>query len=689
MKKNIRAAGLIALLAFLTEVFLFNARAFELITCKSPSQEVTVAASEMAETSEGRHHNLSFTITGKENFPVDFRTVRIIFSKEPTASIAGTIYTSEKNFRWGHTREFEMIPGIEHSEVIFIYPEYRVQEMTVTVSDVSAQDIRLVFNAPVPMRFNFFRFLVILIVYLLLFLLRPKSSIWRTNFDLSKPIQKGVLAGFFVIHTAFLIFTALSSYPDVGKAISAGNKAGGIYRNKVHYELLTEAFLNGSVSLLEMPPSSLATLQNPYDTQERNKNVPNSLWDAVYYGGKYYCYFGPVPVLTLFLPWRLVTGKHLFSDFAGILYAILASIGFIYCVTWAIRRWFPTCPAPAYFMTIAIILNTSGLAWCVRRSLVYEIALLSACAFAVCGLALNMSSISSGNVRHGRLFFGCLLMALAVGCRPTAAFISLLNIPLAMIAFFPDGVYRNFFGTLWKNKRTILLCVVPYLIVAGLLMGYNFLRFGNPFEFGRTYQFSYIDANIYNNGLTIPSWFLGIANFVLGTGFQLTSNFPFIAPAESLTFDFAGYKEFNAVFSVGTLCPLIFLIPLVSLFLKKAITEKGKPFFVFFLTLWIVPLFLAGFSSASAGMLQRYMMDFYWMIILAGLFSALIVFEWLTRKNAEAVMQLVFVICFAASVFFSFALSCGEPFSDSGKTWFETTNPQLFENINFLLSFWK
>jgi len=57
---------------------------------------------------------------------------------------------------------------------------------------------------------------------------------------------------------------------------------------------LGESFLRGQLSLLEEPNPQLTELQNPYDPAQRT--VPYH-WDASYYKGKYYLYWGPVPAL--------------------------------------------------------------------------------------------------------------------------------------------------------------------------------------------------------------------------------------------------------------------------------------------------------------------------------------------------------------------------------------------------------
>ena len=59
----------------------------------------------------------------------------------------------------------------------------------------------------------------------------------------------------------------------------------------------------------------LKSLSNPYDYRLRSMTLEPAgvsyLWDAAYYIGRYYVYFGIVPELLFFLPYYLATGNDL------------------------------------------------------------------------------------------------------------------------------------------------------------------------------------------------------------------------------------------------------------------------------------------------------------------------------------------------------------------------------------------
>ena len=77
-----------------------------------------------------------------------------------------------------------------------------------------------------------------------------------------------------------------------------------------YYHHLVEGFMQGQLSMTIRPDPELATLADPYDPLERVRIGHPGLADASYYKGRYYLYFGAAPAMTLFLPFRLLTGLH-------------------------------------------------------------------------------------------------------------------------------------------------------------------------------------------------------------------------------------------------------------------------------------------------------------------------------------------------------------------------------------------
>jgi len=239
--------------------------------------------------------------------------------------------------------------------------------------------------------------------------------------------------------------------------------------NSALYARLTDSFLAGRTSLADKPDPRLLALPNPY-----RPNPPYRLHDASLYNGKYYVYYGPVPVLIALLPFKLVTGHHLQSRVAV---PFFCSLGFL-CACGAffglIRRAAWSCPL---WLEVAVVLslgNTELVCFLLVRSAFYEVAISSGYFLVMAGFMFAAWSLGLKN----RLWFVLLAglsFGLAVGCRPHHALVAGLMTAFIAVRF-------------WRSAATLSRFVAPLLVIGVLLAAYNFVRFDNPFEFGVNLQ---------------------------------------------------------------------------------------------------------------------------------------------------------------------------------------------------------
>ncbi len=187
------------------------------------------------------------------------------------------------------------------------------------------------------------------------------------HFSVAQKISLGLLVFSVII---FYLWTATSNYKPFQFSI------GGAYDTaETLYVDLSEAFLRGRLSLLIEPSRELLSLQDPYDP-EQNKKL--RLHDASLYRGHYYLYFGPAPVFTTFMPWRLITGNPMPHNLAASIYA---AGGFVFSVLLLMIIVRGTGLKVSYqAIMIALLLlgicNTVPLV--LRRPFMYEVASLSA-----------------------------------------------------------------------------------------------------------------------------------------------------------------------------------------------------------------------------------------------------------------------------------------------------------------------
>jgi hypothetical protein len=145
-----------------------------------------------------------------------------------------------------------------------------------------------------------------------------------------------------------------------------------------YYHQLSEAFRSGQLHLLIEPDGRLAELGNPYDVRQR-KNIP-VVWDASYYDGKYYLYWGAVPgviaaTIELLTPLQVRDPQLvLFFTLGTILFSLL----FLRVAWRGIGHHLSNWLLPGGMFALAV---NAPLIWLLTRPSVYEVAMLAGSVF--------------------------------------------------------------------------------------------------------------------------------------------------------------------------------------------------------------------------------------------------------------------------------------------------------------------
>ncbi len=270
-----------------------------------------------------------------------------------------------------------------------------------------------------------------------------------------------------------------------------------------YYDRQADAFLAGSLSLLEKPPAELLALANPYDYH--NREGLGYLWDASLYRGKYYLYWGPVPALVaagvkLIHP-VVVEDQHLLMFFIAGLATVLAVL-----LHWLRSTFFPKTPAWTELLLVMIGGVSVPVLWLINRPSVYETAIGGGQFFLLLGVYTALRGLAAQH-RNGWLVCTGLAWGASVGCRVNNA------IAVAWLAGL-EGLYLVVQAKSARERIIPVLCLaLPLLAWAGGLGYYNLARFGSVFETGHRYQLTgpalpsdyslvismhYIAPNLYN-----------------------------------------------------------------------------------------------------------------------------------------------------------------------------------------------
>lgn len=548
-------------------------------------------------------------------------------------------------------------------------------------------------NARHPFDFNTTRFLITAGILALICIFRPKSSIYRISINNHPRVSRAIIVGTAAIQIVLISSFLFYGSNLVGVATSSYNQGAWDKRSLVNtfevggenaqqYAELAKAMANGQLYLEEEPPTWLQEMDEPYDKGARDELEKQTgeaaLHDVAYYDGKYYVYFGVVPVVLFYLPFHLVTG----GDFPTAIGVLIAAIAFVLGCSVLLDRFaryhFKRVSMGLYLLLQIPLIFCSGVMYLVKFPTFYSLPIMLGLAFSVWGLYFWMKG-RSGPGSSGRWYLlGSLCMALVVGCRPQLLVLSFLAFPLFWRLFITE---RRIFTP--KGTREFLCLIGPYIVVAVAIMGYNYARFGAFADFGANYNLTVNDMT--KRGLSVgrfaPAFF---AYFVQPP--TVTGVFPFLQPA---VFDttYMGQTIREVTFGGILAClPVLWVLAFSKRILQQRIKARSTKTVAGVIIVLIVGGVLVALMDAQmAGILQRYFADFSFMFLTAAVLLVFIANENLPDGSTSKNLLLKgMIVAVAVSVFY-IALMCFVP--ETG--WYSDIYPWAYQNVIETAQFWN
>jgi len=295
------------------------------------------------------------------------------------------------------------------------------------------------------------------------------------------------------------------------------------HRNQ--YELITEAILDGRIDFAYGDEAELETLKNPYDPQERKESGVKYHWDHAYYDGHYYMYFGIVPALLVFLPYRVITGNALTTFRATQFFTAVIVVGIFSLFRLLSKQFFKKMRFGPY-LSLSAAFSVMSVWYAAAEPALYCTAITAAIALEVWSLFFYIRAVYFEKNENKQILLagmGALFGALAFGCRPPIALANIVVIPLLFV-FIREHTFSI------KLAGKLALAAAPYLLVAAGLMTYNYVRFDNPFEFGQAYQLTVADQSNYGfsiNGAQLRRIAKGTIHNLI-TRVRITETFPYL-----------------------------------------------------------------------------------------------------------------------------------------------------------------
>jgi len=513
-----------------------------------------------------------------------------------------------------------IIKGLDFSNYITITPRGKVSNLTIKFLEDNISIKQIEINKKIPMAIMPIRMIIVFGISLLLLCLknaelREKISYFCFDYLYDKAnIRQSI--GFAMLICSMLIFNFLVSYTVYG--FKDNELSAKWHRMYSHY--MTDALIKRQLHLDLKVPQSLLTAERPYDYEYRNmhgiflsygekhlenlENVP--LGDMSFYKGKYYSYYGMVPVVILFAPYKLLTGDYLPTSMGAFLFASMATILLMLLWKQISQNYLEKVPYFFFLIGGATLYASSIIPICLTMKFFHNIPQYLALAFVVLGVIMLLHAKENGAINRTTtwlLMASSLSFALAVACRPSSLFWIIL-IPVM----------------LWDKRKELNISkafaiIIPFAIVGSILAWYNYARFDSPFTFGQSYLLMTTNIITYNEVSIIGKIYIFIKTFLfmLFNPPILDFTFPFVTAKESYV-PVATTNYFNIFHNIVG----IFCFPIMWFLFYVRKVEILRNFIIAGIIISLLSIILLVFNAIT----WRYSMDFSWILALGALICA-------------------------------------------------------------------
>jgi hypothetical protein len=268
--------------------------------------------------------------------------------------------------------------------------------------------------------------------------------------------------------------------------VTAGNPADPPESTK-YYDMLADAFAAGQLHLRLAPDPRLVQSPNPYDPAQLPR-IPECkpglveschLWDASYYQGRYYLYWGPAPAVALAIL-KTTLGLSVEDNVIAMMAAVSLFALTTGCILTLWRRFFGAHPQWLLAPGVVMAAMAYPLPWVLDAPRIYEAAILLGASLLMAGLLEAIPVLAGESTSPGRIATSSALWGLAFATR------AVLALPIAVLCA----------AVAWRQLRPqravpaahrlvrLALLAIPVGAVAGVIGLYNMARFADPLEFG-------------------------------------------------------------------------------------------------------------------------------------------------------------------------------------------------------------
>lgn len=440
-----------------------------------------------------------------------------------------------------------------------------------------------------------------------------------------------------------------------------------------------DAFMKGQLHLDAKPDERLALLKNPYDLAERTFHGIDYMWDRAYFDGKYFSYFGVTPLLLVYFPYYFLTGSLPNAGLVMAVFCVMTAVFFALAVEEYAKisgkKHFGYFTA---FCTVSGFLASFALIIARGQQRFYYIAGMAGMAFSAAFIMFMLKAVGSQRIKR---IISFALAGISFGLGFHSRVNSVVPLAIVAVAFVLLWAIKRFkekqVGTLFAEMAALGTPVV-IAVVASML--YNKARFGSFFDFGTAYQLTISDTSFYSIGLhgIMPAFF----HYFL-QGFHFVQEFPYVGMNYIAPPDYGRYFYVDSGIGIFAM-PFMLSLLLFPIFLKKKTIGKNRKI-IFAAALIAIPV-TAFINCCLGGIIFRYTSD---ISVVAAFLAAVIMLETAETalqkfgKDGYAVFKKAAYCLGGANA----ATAMGAMLAESGN--FVSASPVVFEYIRDIFVFWN
>lgn len=661
------------------ELTLFNINFY---TSKGYEETDLAPFTEDCKTEDGCYSFAAGDFAEFTGLNAEIKNIKIKLNETAPERVKVTLLlTDEANADYYTTPDRTLYRDVKKSQYININTAGKSEKITVSFNEIQSTSIKvdeIAVNCERPFEISALRIIVVFAALLFIYAFKPSSPLYEKNLLKSRDIKGTLKTVVIAVQCIVIVFvcTANPTFWGVERTQNGFTFTALSMENHNQYDELAQAILDGKTYIdNDDVPLSLREAANPYDTVARSKLAQTTgdsyRWDVAYYNGHYYVYFGIVPLLLLYLPFRAVFDAPFPSALGIMIFAVIFTFGVFKLLELICQKHFKKVSVGTYLLVSIAFVNCCGAMFLVKRPDFYSIPIITAMAFAVWSQYFWIKG-KDAEKKNLYFFIGSLFSALTVGCRPQFVLVCATAIPIFFSYFFKE---KPFF-----SKRSCLnLCAlaIPFITVAAGIMYYNYIRFGSPFDFGSAYNLTTNDVT--KRGFDIGRTGLGLFTYLFQPP-QFTAVFPYITSV-SIKTNYIGKTIYEYCF--GGLITSLPVLWFVFALPKAYRTLREKKIFSYTLALLLIGIALVIADTQAGGLLQRYYSDFGFIFFTV---AATVIFA-LSEKDVLKESTIKIDSLLFISTILSIVYTITLVFSVADVT-IDTQNPTLFAKILHLVEFW-